>query len=92
MRLYTTFRLWALLAVLCFALHPSTGHCFFTASEISDLKNTPLPADRSITIGKLFDTYQYCKGGSGQFRKRIVDKNMLNFEGAIRILAWFFHE
>ena len=43
---------------------PLAGYAaFFTASEISDLKDTPLPSDRSVTIGKLFDTYQYCQDG-----------------------------
>lgn len=81
MRLYNKFHLLGLLAVLCFALYPSTGHCFFTASEISDLKNTPLPADRSITIGKLFDTYQYCKGGKWTVQETDRGQKYVEFRG-----------
>ena len=48
--------------VLVFGI-TTDGFAFFTASEISLVKNEPFPLDRSITYGKLLDTYKYCKDG-----------------------------
>ena len=61
---------------------PLAGYAaFFTASEISDLKDTPLPSDRSVTIGKLFDTYQYCQDGKWTLHETDRGQKYVEFRG-----------
>lgn len=87
MRRDNTFCFLGLLVVLCFALSPSTGHCFFTASEISLVKNEPFPLDKSITFGKLFDSYQYCKGGKWEVKKTDRGQKLVEFRAQYLPLA-----
>lgn len=61
---------------------PLAGYAaFFTASEISELKETPLPSDRSVTIGKLFDTYQHCQDGKWTLHETDRGQKYVEFRG-----------
>lgn len=72
-----------LLCLWCAALLPAES----AASEITDLKATPLPADRSITIGKLFDTYQYCEGGKWTLQETDRGQNYVEFRAKYSTLS-----
>lgn len=79
MKYYRILRVFSLLALLFFALPTPEGHCFFTASEISLVKNEPFPLDKSITFEKLFYSYQYCKGGQWEVKKTERGQKIVEF-------------
>ena len=65
--------------VLVFGITPD-GYAFFTASEISLVKNEPFPLDRSITYGKLLDTYKYCKDGKWELIENDRGQKIVQFK------------
>lgn len=79
MKYNNLFRTLGLFAMLFFTFPASEGHCFFTASEISLVKNEPFPLDKSITFGKLLDSYQYCKGGQWEVKKTDRGQRFVEF-------------
>lgn len=87
MRHYKVFRSVFLFALLLFTFSASNSYAFFTASEISDLKKTPLPADRSVTFGNLLDTYKFCKGGKWTLEKTERGQKYVEFRGEYSNLA-----
>ena len=65
--------------VLVFGI-TTDGFAFFTASEISLVKNEPFPLDRSITYGKLLDTYKYCKDGKWELIENDRGQKIVQFK------------
>ena len=50
-------------------------------SEVSLVKDAPLPIDKSITYGKLFSTYKYCKDGKWTVKKTERGQSYVEFKG-----------
>jgi hypothetical protein len=51
------------------------------SSEVSMVKNTPFPLDKSISFGKLFDSYKYCKNGNWELMETDRGQKYVEFKG-----------
>lgn len=72
----------SLCLVLCISLLSGCGN-----SEISLVKDAPVPMDQSITFGQLFDSYQYCKDGTWEVKESDRGQKFVEFRGQYDILA-----
>lgn len=61
---------------------PQTGNCFFfQESEITLVKDMPFPGDKSVTFGKILDSYKYCKDGKWTVNKTDRGQTFVEFRG-----------
>ena len=62
--------------------HPQSGNCFFfQESEVTLVKDMPLPGDKSITFGKMLDSYKYCKDGKWTVNRTDRGQTFVEFRG-----------
>ena len=62
--------------------HPQSGNCFFfQESEVTLVKDMPFPGDKSITFGKMLDSYKYCKDGKWTVNRTDRGQTFVEFRG-----------
>jgi len=77
----------SLCLVLCISLLSGCGD-----SEISLVKDAPVPMDSSITFGQLFDSYKYCKDGTWEVKETDRGQKFVEFRGKYDILAMMYED